>query len=176
MLDPQNSPPRRVVTGHDHKGRSVVLSDGTSPRSHSLPDAEFHEIWSTSATPAPIAPGEGVDPVTGHIRTPPEPGGTRVRFVDFAANAVSPMHRTETVDYGVVVSGRMALLLDDGSETLLEAGDIVVQRGTDHAWANRSDGVSRMLFVLIDGAFDDELRTRLPERALEQLYDHALDE
>jgi quercetin dioxygenase-like cupin family protein len=99
-----------------------------------------------------------------------------VRFVDFSANAVSPMHRTQTVDYGVVVSGRVSLLLDDGSETLLEAGDIVVQRGTDHAWANRSDGVSRMLFVLVDGAFDEELKAGLPAGALERLFDHALDE
>lgn len=168
--------PRRVVTGHDESGRSVVLSDATSSRSHSLPDARFHEIWSTYATPAPITAGVRDDPATGRIKTPPEPGGTRVRFVDFAANAVSPMHRTETVDYGVVISGRMALLLDDGSETLLEAGDIVVQRGTDHAWANRSAGVSRMLFVLVDGAFDGELRAALPHGAVDQLYDHALDE
>lgn len=168
--------PRRVVTGHDERGRSVVLSDATSARSHSVLDALFHEIWSTYATPARITAGVRDDPATGQIKTPPERGGTRVRFVDFAVNAVSPMHRTETVDYGVVISGRMALLLDDGSETMLEAGDIVIQRGTDHAWANRSGGVSRMLFVLVDGTFDDALRARLPQQALDQLYDHALDE
>lgn len=168
--------PRRVVTGHDRQGRSMVLSDGTDLRSHGRPDAWFHEIWSTSASPAPIAARERDDPTGGPIKVPPEAGGTRVRFVDFAVGAVSPMHRTETVDYGIVISGRMALLLDDGSETLLEPGDVVVQRGTDHAWANRSDDVSRMLFVLVDGAFDDELAAALPDGALERLYDHTLDE
>jgi quercetin dioxygenase-like cupin family protein len=172
----QTPPPRRVVTGHDEQGLSVVLSDGMSPRSHSLPDARFHEIWSTPTSPAPIAAREREDPTGGELKVPPAAGGTRVRFVDFAANAVSPMHRTETVDYGVVISGRMALLLDDGSETLLEPGDIVIQRGTDHAWANRSDGVSRMLFVLTDGAFGPELKAVLPEGALARLFDHALDE
>ena len=139
----------------------MVLSDGPSGRSHSLPDAKFHEVWSTHAMPAPVTATETDDPIVGDVEIPPEPNGTLVRFVDFEPGAVSPMHRTETIDYGVVISGRMALLLDDGSETALEPGDVVVQRGTDHAWANRDDGISRMLFVLVDGAFDADLRERV---------------
>ena len=75
----------------------------------------------------------------------------------FGAGAPHPlMHRTETVDYGIVIEGEMTLVLDR-SETLLHAGDIVVQRGTNHAWSNRSDSPCRMAFVLIDGRFADGL-------------------
>jgi uncharacterized cupin superfamily protein len=67
------------------------------------------------------------------------------------------MHRTETVDYGIVLEGEIVLILDD-AEVPLKAGDVVVQRGTDHAWANRSDQPARMAFILLDGAFSPELR------------------
>ena len=63
------------------------------------------------------------------------------------------MHRTESVDYGVVISGEMTLILDKG-ETLLREGDVVIQRGTNHAWANRSGKPCRMLFILVDGRFE----------------------
>jgi quercetin dioxygenase-like cupin family protein len=72
--------------------------------------------------------------------------------------AESPLHRTETVDVGIVLDGETWLLLDDGSETLVKPGDAVVQRGTMHAWANRSDQPVRMVFVMIDGTITDELR------------------
>ena len=66
------------------------------------------------------------------------------------------MHRTETVDYGIVIEGEITLLVDEG-ETLVRAGDIVVQRGTNHAWANRSGRTCRIAFILIDGQFTDGL-------------------
>ena len=66
------------------------------------------------------------------------------------------MHRTESVDYGVVIEGELTLVLDEG-EVLLRAGSVVVQRGTNHAWANRSDRPCRMLFVLVDGRFDPDI-------------------
>lgn len=68
----------------------------------------------------------------------------------------SPMHRTESVDYGVVLSGEVTLVLE-GEETVLHAGDVAVQRGTDHAWENRSGEPARMLFVLVAGRFDPAL-------------------
>jgi quercetin dioxygenase-like cupin family protein len=92
------------------------------------------------------------------VRTPPPADGVMVRFTEMAPGAESPMHRTQTVDVGVVLEGETWLLLDDGSETRVGVGDAVVQRGTNHAWANRSDRPVRMLFVLIDGAITDELR------------------
>ena len=69
------------------------------------------------------------------------------------------MHRTESIDYGIVISGEITLVLDRG-ETLLKQGDVVVQRGTNHAWANRSGKSCRMLFILVDGRFDPEMRDR----------------
>lgn len=67
------------------------------------------------------------------------------------------MHRTETLDYAVVLEGEIAMLLDD-SEVHLKSGDVVIQRGTNHAWSNRSGKPVRMLYVLIDGTFDDNLK------------------
>ncbi|HET7597649.1 MAG TPA: cupin domain-containing protein, partial [Burkholderiales bacterium] len=66
------------------------------------------------------------------------------------------MHRTETIDYAVVLEGEIVLLLDD-EDVPLKAGDVVIQRGTHHAWSNRSDKPCRMLYVLIDGRFAPEL-------------------
>jgi quercetin dioxygenase-like cupin family protein len=63
------------------------------------------------------------------------------------------MHRTKTVDYGIVLSGEIYLVVDEG-ETLLKPGDVVVQRGTNHAWSNRSDEPCRMAFVLVDGKWE----------------------
>ena len=147
-----------------------------------IPGTVFHEVWSTEASPAPV--GNGLDPSLGPIKLAPPRGGTRIRVVDIPpdtedflergaermhaaftevgeANAStvttdSPhplMHRTESVDYGVVISGEMTLVLDRG-ETLLREGDVVVQRGTNHAWANRSGKPCRMLFILVDGRFE----------------------
>jgi mannose-6-phosphate isomerase-like protein (cupin superfamily) len=150
-----------------------------------IPGTVFHEVWETRATPAPI--DNSADPSTGPLTLPPPANGTRMRFVDvppdtqeFLAHgaakmkdafsqvgdvnastvqAHSPhplMHRTESIDYGVVIEGEMTLMLDD-SEVLLKPGSVVVQRGTNHAWANRSGKPCRMLFVLIDGAYAPDL-------------------
>jgi quercetin dioxygenase-like cupin family protein len=149
--------PRRIVTGHDASGRSVVLSDGPTPKTLDVGTAAFHEVWITAQTPVQIAAAEP-EPTDRPVRTPPPADGAVVRFTEMAPGAESPMHRTETVDVGVVLEGETWLLLDDGSETRVGPGDAVVQRGTNHAWANRSDRPARMLFVLIDGTIADELR------------------
>jgi quercetin dioxygenase-like cupin family protein len=162
-----------VVTGHDLKGRSVVLEDRRAPRVHAIPGAVFHELWSTSEMPAPVRAVEPAEPTDGPLLTPPPANGTIVRLVDLEPRSLSPMHRTESVDYGVVLAGEVTLVLDDGTATSLATGDVVVQRGTDHAWANPGDEPARMLFVLVDGRFDDELRGLLPEDTA--LFDHALD-
>ena len=148
--------PRRIVTGHDASGRSVVLSDTPTPKTLDIGSAAFHEIWITDGTPSPIAASEP-EPTDRPVRTPPPAGGGLVRFTEMRPGAEAPMHRTETVDVGVVLEGETWLLLDDGSETRVGPGDAVVQRGTNHAWANRSDRPVRMVFVMIDGAITDEL-------------------
>jgi len=153
--------PRRVVTGHDAGGKSVFLSDGPTPTTRTAADgALFHELWSTDAMPVPIA-AEEPEPTERALTVPPGPNGVKVRINSIPAGAASPMHRTETVDYGIVLEGEIVLVLDD-SETTLGPGDVVIQRGTDHRWENRSDAVTRVAFILIDGAFTDELRAVLP--------------
>jgi naringenin degradation protein FdeH len=76
------------------------------------------------------------------------------------------MHRTESVDYGVVLEGEIVLVLDD-SEVALRQGDVVIQRGTNHAWANRSGQVTRMLFILVDGAYEPTLRHALDAQRMD---------
>ena len=166
--------PRRVVTGHDAEGRSLILSDSPVPKSLKRTDAVFHEVWSTAATPAPLF-AEEVDPTSRPLRTPPDPNGTVIRIVEIQPHAGSPMHRTESLDYGIVLDGEIHLVLDDGSDTRLGPGDVVVQRGTDHAWMNRTDSVTRIAFILIDATFTHELRELLPADALERLFSQQLD-
>ena len=164
--------PRRVVTGHDAAGRSVVLSDGPAPRSHDVGSAVFHELWSTRATPAPIAATEP-EPTNRPLVTPPDPNGTIVRITEIKPGERSPMHRTQSIDYGIVLEGELWLLLDDGSETRLGPGD--VGRPARHrsrlGEPHRASTV-RVVFVLVDGAFTDELRVAI---GAPQLYDRPLD-
>ena len=163
------APPRRVVTGHDKNGKSVVLSDGTPPQRHPMQGrevgADFCEIWNDPNAVPQLTSVEGrepsereftIMPVTGHLIRiidiyPPSEGGKR-----------TVMHRTKTLDYAVVIEGEVVLVLDD-SEVKLKQGDVVVQRGTDHAWENRSDKRTRMAFFHIDAEFSEELRGKLPK-------------
>jgi quercetin dioxygenase-like cupin family protein len=149
--------PRRVVTGHDARGNSVFVVDGPPPIVRMAPDgAYFFELWNTDAVPAPIAPAEP-EPTERDLTVPPAPGGTKIRINEFPPGVVSPTHRTQTVDYGIVLEGEVVLVLDHEEERVLGAGDVVVQRGTDHRWENRTDCVARMAFILVDGAFTQEL-------------------
>lgn len=164
---------RRVVTGHDNAGTSVFLADGPAPVVRTAPDgAVFHEVWNTRAMPAPIGPDEP-EPTEVSLTVPPDPNGTKIRVNEFPPGTVSPMHRTQSVDYGIVLEGEVVLVLDD-SETVLRAGDVVVQRGTDHRWENRSDRLTRMVFVLVDGVFTEGLLQLLPEQTLAALLSDPL--
>lgn len=174
--------PRRVVTGHDRNGKSIFVSDGSPPTVLKIGrrGVTFFELWNTESTPVSIAPFVP-EPTDRPIRIPPPPKGTIIRIVDFlpgmSQNGESPqpmVHRTETIDYGIVLEGEIFLVLDD-SETRLEAGDVVIQRGTSHAWDNRSDRLARMAFILIDGKFSGELKSSLPAGALEHLMHEPLD-
>jgi quercetin dioxygenase-like cupin family protein len=157
--------PRRVVTGHNASGSSVFTSDDPVPAAHTTPGGTlFYELWATDAAPAPIGtePAGTVppDPATGPVSVPPARNGTKIRINELPPGAGSPMHRTQTVDYGIVLDGEVVLVLDD-SETALRAGDVVVQRGTSHRWENRSGAPARVAFILIDGAFTQGLREAL---------------
>jgi len=185
------APFRRIVTGHDARGRSVIIEDGPPPRVARIGGERgplFYEIWNTRETPARIDRASGEPHEDGITLAPPK-NGTRIRVLDIppedpsfgtitpeqarahfaevgAADAASHtgsgsrhpfMHRTETIDYGIVLEGELTLILDEG-ETVCRAGDIVIQRGTNHGWANRSGKPCRIAFILIDGEFDEELR------------------
>jgi mannose-6-phosphate isomerase-like protein (cupin superfamily) len=145
----------------------------------------FHEVWHTLETPAIIHAQPDETDETSLILPPPK-NGTRIRVIDFppegeeirkltqagamekfeamgdtkASTAIEGaphplMHRTQTIDYGIVLEGEITMVLDRG-ETTVKAGDIVIQSGTNHAWANRSGKNCRMAFVLIDGEFTGE--------------------
>jgi quercetin dioxygenase-like cupin family protein len=144
------------------------------------------DLWKTSASPV-ILKAEEADPTEGPKVIHPPPHGTVFRISEVppeteASRNISPeqakevfkamgaenastfgqnkrhpfMHRTETVDYAVVLEGEIVMLLDE-EEVHLKAGDVVIQRGTNHAWSNRSNKPAKMLYVLIDGTFDDSL-------------------
>jgi hypothetical protein len=148
----------------------------------------FHEVWNTRSSPAPIDAASGEPPEEGIMLAPPKngtrirvldipPEGDAIRnmtaeeaeahFAEIGAGGASNaakagakhalMHRTETIDYGIVLEGEVVLIMDEG-ETTVRAGDIVIQRGTNHGWANRSDSNCRIVFVLIDGKFDEALK------------------
>lgn len=157
---------RRVVTGHSAEGRAVVDSDRPLPMEElATGDAAFVKIWTTAQSPAdPTDPMDGAERPTGLT----SPGGTVIRVVDHFPGCRSPMHRTRSVDYGIMLEGLLDLELDGGEVVHLRPGDIVVQRGTNHAWVNNSDQVARIAFVLIDaqpvtigGRSLDELASRL---------------
>jgi hypothetical protein len=165
---------RRIVTGVNAAGRSFILSDTMLPTAPVAPGAAVRTgLWTTSAAPPS---NEGInDPVPDGVimHTPPaHRGGTVVRITDIVPDklrAYDPeelrrrnckttpdrsarhpgFHATDTVDYAICLEGEVWAVLDDG-ETLMRPGDVLIQRGTYHAWSNRSDRTCRMLFVLID--------------------------
>lgn len=187
-------PIHRVVTGHDADGKAIVAIDGPLPAVvdiQAVPGMVFHEVWETHGMPAPV--DDGADPTLGPTMHGPPAMGTRIRFVDlppdehYLADAErhmkalfeevnnteglttkpdSPhpmMHRTEAIDYGIVIEGEVTLVLDD-SEVALRPGSVVVQRGTNHAWANRSGKTCRMVFIQIDGRYAPWIAEALSRR------------
>jgi quercetin dioxygenase-like cupin family protein len=143
----------------------VFTSDGPVPAAGAAPSGSlFYELWATDAAPAPIDTDPS-DSAAGPLSVSPAPNGTKIRINELPPGAGSPMHRTQTVDYGIVLDGEVVLVLED-SETVLRAGDVVVQRGTSHRWENRSAATARVAFILIDGTFTTELRDVLGEDRL----------
>jgi mannose-6-phosphate isomerase-like protein (cupin superfamily) len=167
-----DGPPARVQT---------IAGDGPT----------FHEIWNTRESPALIDRDGGEPPEAQLTLTPPRLGTrirvldippetaemgrigfeiARQHFAEIGAAHASThggaesrhpyMHRTETIDYGIVLEGEITLLVDEG-ETSVRAGDIVVQRGTNHGWANRSGRNCRIAFILIDGRFADGVAAKV---------------
>ena len=148
---PEPPPIRRVITGHDQAHVAKVLLDGPATNTKRPGGGlESTLIWCTDKTPADMAVGEGIEDCGARILgSAPPANGSRFAVIDFPPGCPPHMHRTETVDYIVVIEGEIDMDMDD-STVHLKAGDIMVQRGTNHAWANRGSTRARVAFVLID--------------------------
>ncbi len=166
----------RFVTGHDPAGRSTFILTDAAPATRGLGAGATRvtELWETASTPADNS--GSADAAVHPLRLPPPPGGSIFRIVeyppdservaqlranpahddagegytrDFAHSRHPGFHKTPTIDYAVVLNGEIYALMDEG-EQLLRAGDVLVQRGTNHAWSNRTNETVAIAFVLID--------------------------
>lgn len=165
---------RRLVTGHDENGKSRIIMDGPAESvlvMEKMGDLTVTDFWETTGAPAGNTGDE--DNADRPIHLEPTPTGTIYRIVDFppdsawkdgidgaeafaqmqAAHAADrdaadpAMHKTATVDYAMVLAGEIWAVMDT-EERLMQAGDVLIQRGTNHAWANKTDEFCRMMFVL----------------------------
>ena len=146
-----HKPIRRVVTGHDGKNIAKVIREGPAANTKTPREGVASTLmWCTDAMPAGIAAGENAEDMGARILgTAPPENGSRFIVMEFAPGIASEMHRTETIDYIVVLEGEIDMDMDD-STVKLRAGDVMVQRGTNHAWINRSTAPARLAIVLLD--------------------------
>ncbi|AEO67475.1 af398f58-4d9c-4f7c-81a9-efd1ba309ccf [Thermothielavioides terrestris] len=147
--------PNRFITTHDASGKAIIDESIPAPAPfYSLGpgDAAFAQCYVTSQFPVELNGGADTAVYQDFLRSPPGlvvSGGTVLRYVDMPPGATSPMHRTVSLDYGVVLEGEVELELDSGDKRVLKRGDICVQRGTMHLWRNCSQTEwARMLYVL----------------------------
>ena len=138
---------RRVVTGHDSDGRAVIKIDETAKNlSSSRPGHSSGLIWTTQGFP--VDNDSAADEAERPVRTT-LPNGTVFRVIEYQPGVAARMHRTDSIDYAVIVSGEIDMEVD--AETVhLKAGDVVVQRGTIHNWTNNGTQPCVIAFVLID--------------------------
>ena len=148
---PDYPPIRRIITGHDSDDVAKVLIDSAAGNAkYPAPGTVSTLIWSTDSSPARIPVGTDVEDMGARILgTAPPKNGTRFAVIDFPPGNKPHMHRTETIDYVIVLEGEIEMDMDD-SPVKMKAGEIMVQRGTNHAWANRSNARARIAFVLMD--------------------------
>jgi mannose-6-phosphate isomerase-like protein (cupin superfamily) len=146
-----SKPIRRVITGHDGNNVAKVIREGAATNTKTpRPGVSSTLMWCTDAMPADIAVGEGAEDMGARILgTAPPENGSRFIVMEFAPGIASEMHRTETIDYIAVLEGEIDMDMDDSS-VKLRAGDVMVQRGTHHAWVNRGSVPARLAIVLLD--------------------------
>jgi quercetin dioxygenase-like cupin family protein len=151
MADESVLPPvQRVVTGHDALGRAVIRSeDWSETRPIPSGDAAFLLLWTTGAVPA-----DNNDETDGRDRAAGLTlhGGSVIRVVDMLPGCESPMHRSSSIDYGIVLTNEVELELDSGERRIVKAGGVIVQRGTNHLWRNCTQLPTRIVFVLIEAS------------------------
>ncbi len=138
---------RRVVTGHDDKGRALVQIDEIMSNTDATrPGATATVIWATEGFP--VDNDDDADGAKRPVKTAHD-NGTVFRVIEFMPGVAPRNHRTDSIDYAVVISGEIDMPLDDGREVHLKAGDVLVQRGTIHNWVNRGSEPCVIAFVLI---------------------------
>jgi quercetin dioxygenase-like cupin family protein len=136
---------RRIVTGHDGDGRAVVSTDDALNSRTAMEGYEPVEVWCTGALPA-----INVEDARSDGRPGPRGSRAMLRIGELAPGHRSPMHRSRSLDYGICIEGECDLHLDGGEVVRVRAGDVVIQRGTNHAWQNSSDAPVRFAWILID--------------------------
>lgn len=141
-------PIQRVVTGHDANGRACLVSeDVAEPQLVPTGDANFLLLWTTATVPA-----DNNDETDGRARDVGTTlkGGSAFRIVDMLPGGESPFHRTNSIDYGIVLNGEIELELEDGRKTTVGKHGVIIQRGTNHLWRNTTDKPCRIAFILIE--------------------------
>ncbi|KAI1340404.1 hypothetical protein F5Y15DRAFT_57077 [Xylariaceae sp. FL0016] len=148
----------RFITDHNASGQAIfntTLSEDL-PGKTIYNEAKFSLGYVTDHRPVSFAGNKDVGTYAGYLDNHPGivvPGGTVVRFVDMPPDSISPMHRTVSLDYGIVTEGSVELVLDSGETRVMRRGDVAVQRGTMHAWRNMSKTEwARMMYVLQESA------------------------
>jgi quercetin dioxygenase-like cupin family protein len=139
---------RRIVTGHKD-GKAVVWKDDTpSNQSSRVPGLESALVWSTDSTPADYSRDE--DMGARKLGIQPPPSGSRFSVLEIQPGNAAYMHRTDSIDYVVCLAGEIEMDMDSGTTVKMSAGDVMVQRGTNHSWVNRSKTPCRLAVVLVD--------------------------
>ena len=147
---PNYPPIRRVITGHEGEVAKVMIDGPATNAKYPGTGNVSTMIWCTDKAPAAMPAGKNFEDMGARILgTAPPANGTRFAVIDFPPGNKPHMHRTETVDYVLVLEGEIEMDMDD-STVKMQAGDVMVQRGSNHAWANRSSKRARVAFVLID--------------------------
>jgi quercetin dioxygenase-like cupin family protein len=147
---------RRIVTGHDAAGQSIIVEDAeldavSLAENPDRSDVHFFHVWATHEMPVSLSDASLPLQREGSATTILGTGaGSVLRVGVLAPGARSPMHRTESLDYGILLEGECDLELDGGEVRTLRAGDAIIQRGTNHVWHNRSDAPCRFVWVLLD--------------------------
>lgn len=138
---------RRVITGHDATGKAIVVIDEVCKHVASgRPGANAANIWTTEGFPANNdgSSDDGLRTVATTLAN-----GTIFRVIEFSPGVERRMHRTDSIDYIVIISGEIDMELDDAT-VHLKAGDVMVQRGTIHNWVNRGTAPCVLAVVLVD--------------------------
>ena len=146
-------PVRRIVTGHDANGTAKAIIDGPAQntRPGSSPGQFTTLMWCTDSMPTKMPIGEDAEDMGARILgTYPPVNGSRFMIAEYPPGNHPRMHRTETIDYIIVLDGEIDMEMDEGAMVTMKRGDVMIQRGTYHSWINRSAEVCRMAFVLMD--------------------------